>query len=250
MSSRRKSPLDLEPIQPHMCSVELRLEILSHVPFFAGLSEPAISDINRHFIERGFTAGETIYFAGDPALHLYVVADGKIKLLRHTWSGKDVLLDLLTPGEFFGSLSTLDDDFYPDTAQAQTAACVLSIRSEGFRAILDKYPQAAITVLDVTTERLRGAHETIRQLSGFPVDKRIAHTLLKLGEKIGQKQAVGLLIQVPLSRDDLAEMTGTTTETASRIMSQFQKDGLVESGRQWVAIKDLRRLAGILGEDH
>lgn len=248
MSSRRKSPLDLEPIEPHMCSVELRLEILSHVPFFAGLSEPAISDINQHFIERGFTAGETIYFAGDPAMCLYVVADGKIKLLRHSWSGKDVLLDLLTTGEFFGSLSTLEDDYYPDTAQAQTAACVLSIGSEDFRAILDNYPQAALKILDITAERLKSAHETIRQLSAFPVEKRIAHTLLKLGEKIGQKEPVGLLIQVPLSRDDLAEMTGTTTETASRIMSQFQKVGLVESGRQWVAIKDQNRLAAILGD--
>lgn len=249
MPSRRNSPLDLEPIEPHMCSVELRLEILSHVPFFAGLPERAITEINRHFIERGFTAGETIYFAGDPAAHLYVVADGKIKLLRHTWIGRDVLLDLLTPGEFFGSLSTIEDDYYPDTAQAQTAACVLSISSDAFRAVLDSYPQAALKVLDITAERLKSAHETIRQLSAFPVEKRIAHTLLKLGEKIGQKDSVGLLIQVPLSRDDLAEMTGTTTETASRIMSQFQKDGLVESGRQWVAIKDQNRLAAILDEN-
>jgi CRP-like cAMP-binding protein len=249
MSSRRKSPLDLEPIQPHMCSVELRLEILSQLPFFDGLPKIAIININQRFVERGFIAGETIYFAGDPAGHLYVVADGKIKLLRHSSSGKDVLLDLLTLGEFFGSLSSLEDDRYPDTAQAQTAACVLSIRSEGFRGILDEYPQAALKVLDITAERLKSAHETIRQLSAFPVEKRIAHTLLKLAGKIGRKDAVGLLIEVPLSRDDLAEMAGTTTETASRIMSQFQKDGLVESGRQWVAIKDLRRLADLLGEN-
>jgi CRP-like cAMP-binding protein len=68
------------------------------------------------------------------------------------------------------------------------------------------------------------------------VERRLAYTLLKLAEKFGQPKELGLLIQVPLSRDDLAEMAGTTTETASRVMSQFQKDGLIDSGRGWVAV--------------
>ncbi|MEJ2348330.1 MAG: Crp/Fnr family transcriptional regulator [Anaerolineales bacterium] len=249
MSERRKSPVDAESITPQMCSTDVRLEVLSRVPFFAGLADEDLRRINRLFREQGFASGEAIYFAGDPAARLYVVAEGKVKLMRHTWAGKDVMLDMLAPGEFFGSLSTLRHDQYPDTAQSQTAACVLSIESEEFRDILKDYPQVALKVLDITSERLKSAHETIRQLSVFSVERRIAHTLLKLGEKLGQQDKVGLLIQVPLSRDDLAEMTGTTTESASRVMSQFQKDGLIESGRQWVAITDLEGLESIAQED-
>jgi CRP-like cAMP-binding protein len=248
MSSRRKSPLELETIQPHMCSIELRLKILEQVPFFTELPHQAIEKINQDFIERGFTAGETIYFAGDPANHFYVVADGNVKLLRHSWEGKDILLDLLTPGEFFGSLSTIEEGIYPDTAQAMTPACVLTISTQDFRSILERYPTVAIKVLDIITSRLKIAHDTIRQLSAFSVEKRVAHTLLKLGRKLGKPEEVGLLIQAPLSRDDLAEMTGTTTESASRVMSQFQKDGLVESGRQWVAIKNCQGLEELIGE--
>jgi CRP-like cAMP-binding protein len=249
MSERRKSPVDAESITPQTCSTDVRLEVLSRVPFFAGLADEDLRRINRLFREQGFASGEAIYFAGDPAARLYVVAEGKVKLMRHTWAGKDVMLDMLAPGEFFGSLSTLRHDQYPDTAQSQTAACVLSIESEEFRDILKDYPQVALKVLDITSERLKSAHETIRQLSVFSVERRIAHTLLKLGEKLGQQDKVGLLIQVPLSRDDLAEMTGTTTESASRVMSQFQKDGLIESGRQWVAITDLEGLESIAQED-
>lgn len=245
MPDRRKSPLDAESVEPHMCSPEMRLRILSRLPFFKDLRQSEMAAINQRFHERGFLPGETIFFAGDPAGHLFVLADGKIKLLRHNWTGKDVLLELLTPGEFFGSLSSSAGDTYAETAQAQTPVCVLSIPAAEFRSILDNHPSAALTVLDLVSERLSAAHETIRQLSAHSVEQRIAHTLLKLGEKLGEQQEVGLLIQVPLSRDDLAQMTGTTPESASRVMSQFQKDGLIESGRQWVAITNWNELKAL-----
>lgn len=245
MSDRRKSPLKAENFEPEMCSVELRLEILSRVSFFAELSPQDINEVNKLFRERGYMSGDTIYFAGDAAERLYVVASGKVKLIRHTLEGQDVLLDILTPGEFFGSLSALGDDIYPDTAQAQTAACVLGVGAEEFRTILRSYPSVALTVLDRVSERLKTAHEMVRQLSAHSVERRIAYTLLKLADKLGEEGEVGLLIQMPLSRDDLAEMTGTTTETASRVMSQFQKQNLVRSGRGWVAITDGEGLEAI-----
>ena len=249
MVDRRKSPIEQENIEPEACSLSARLDILGRLPFFSGLSAGQIEKINPLFREQGFGADEVIYFAGDEAQRLYVLAAGKVKLLSHTMSGKDVLLDILTPGEFFGTLSALGAETYPDTAQAQTMACVLGIGAEAFRSILDAYPSVALRVLDVMAERLKAAHERIRQLSAHSVERRIAYTLLKLAAKFGEKQEVGLLIQVPLSRDDLAEMTGTTTETASRVMSQFQKDGLIDSGRQWVAITSREGLEKIVAEE-
>jgi CRP/FNR family transcriptional regulator, nitrogen oxide reductase regulator len=247
MSERRKTPIELKPVPAHMCSIELRLEILSRVPFFAILPPQDLAKINQQFHEKGFSAEEYIYYEGDPAASLFVVADGRIKLIRHTVSGKDVMLDLLTPGEFFGSLSSLEQELNAETAQAQTNACILTIEKREFRKILDSFPGVAMAVLEITSRRLNAAQEMIRQISAYSVEKRLAFTLLRLADKFGKNSDVGLLIEVPLSRDDLAQMTGTTTESASRILSQFHKQGFIESGRQWIAVTDrlaLERLAG------
>lgn len=245
MAARRRSPVEPEDIEPQMCDVDLRLEILGQVPFFCDLPEDDLKQISELFREHGYEPEQTIYFSGDEARRLYVVASGKVKLMRHTLIGQDVLLDVLTPGEYFGSLSALGDDIYPDTAQAQTAACVLGVGADDFRRILASHPSVAIKVLDLTSERLRAAQEMVRRLSAHTVEQRIAYTLLKLGEKLGEPADEGLLIQMPLSREDLAGMTGTTTATASRVMSQLQKDGLINSGRQWVALTDESGLRAI-----
>ncbi len=245
MTTRRRTPLETETIEPHMCSVDLRLQILSRVPFFAGLDSDALAAVNRLFRERGHEAGATIFCAGDKATHLYVVADGKVKIMRHTLSGQDVLLDILVRGEFFGSLSALGDERYPDTAQAQTMSCVLEITAKDFQTVLQRYPSAALSALNIVAARLKAAHETIRQLSAHPVESRLASTLLKLADKVGERRGGEVLIQMPLSRQDLAAMTGATTETVSRAMSQFRKDGLIHTGRQWVSIADSDALSAI-----
>ncbi len=232
-----------------MCSVDLRLKILGQLPFFTGLSQDALEKINQSFHEVGFDVGEIICFEGDSAERLFVVADGRVKLVRHTMAGKDVLLDMLTTGEFFGSLASLGNNTYPETAQAQTPVCVLTISKDAFRHILDQHPSVTLKVVDIMAARLRAAHERVRQLSTSKVESRVAHVLLLLSEKFGRPSEVGMLIQVPLTREDLASMAGTTPETASRVMSQFQKDGLVDAGRQWVAILDHTQLETITGSE-
>ncbi|MGE5252229.1 MAG: Crp/Fnr family transcriptional regulator [Bacteroidota bacterium] len=250
MTPRRKSPVVVKVTESHMCSVGLRLEILSRVPFFAGLPHGDLEAINRLFREQGFGLGEIICFAGDPAERLFVLADGRAKLLSHSLSGKDVLLDILKPGEFFGSLSSLGDDVYPETAEAQTQTCVLSIGAEDFRQMLQAHPQVALKVLDIVSGRLRGAHDRLMHLSALPVEARLANILLILSGKFGKRTEVGLLIEVPLTREDLAAMTGTTTESASRVLSQFQRDRLIRSGRQWVAVRDSERLKAIAEQEN
>ncbi|HWQ84996.1 MAG TPA: Crp/Fnr family transcriptional regulator [Anaerolineales bacterium] len=248
MALRRKTPLRTGYTEVHQCSVDVRLSILGQLPFFEDLSQADLTVINQYFREIGFTANETICFAGDPAERLFVVADGRVKLMHSTQSGKDVLLDLLTQGEFFGSLSVLGEDVYPDTAVAQTQVCILVIEKDAFMQILTRFPSVPLKVIGIMAERLRAANERLERMSVGTVEERIAHGLLRLSDKFGEKKrGVGLLIQVPLTRDDLAALTGATTETASRVMSQLQKDGLIQSGRGWVAIRDLKGLQEIAG---
>ncbi len=243
--ARRKTPLDHDHIEPHMCDLDLRLYILGQLPFFRDLPAPSVREINGRFTERGYTAGEIIYLEGAAATRLYVVADGHVKLMSHTTVGKDVMLDILNTGEFFGHLSHSEEDTYVETACAHTPVCALSIEGHDFRQLLLDQPPVALKVVDIMAQRLREAHNMVRLLSVSGVDQRLAHVLLKLGSKLGQQDETGLLIQMPLSRGDLAELAGTTAETASRVISQFQKAGLIQSGRQWIAIKDQARLAAL-----
>lgn len=249
MSTRRKSPVNLVTTEPDHCSIDLRMRILGRLPFFAGLPHKAVERINQHFVEVGYQLGDRIYTAGDPAERLYVVADGKVKILQHAAGGRDVLLDIYSTGDFFGNLTALGAASYTDSAEAQSPACVLSIRSDSYRQILDEYPGLALKTLEVMAARLNDANQRVLQLSSMPAEKRIAITLKKLARKLGRQKEALLLIDVPLSRDDLAEMTSTTPETVSRVMSQMQASGIIESGRQWVGISDLKVLEDLAGED-
>ena len=242
MQKRRKTPLKKIEFEADSCSTDSRLKILHELPFFKNLSHKEIKDINQIFRDYHYLAGDIIYFTGDKSTQLCVIAAGSVKLVKHSFEGQDVLIDILKQGEFFGTLETLGESVYQETAESQTNSCILKINSEQFRNILQSYPLTALNVVDVISERLKSAYEMMKQLSTQPVEQRIAFTLLKLANKVGEQKDVGILIQLPISRRDLAGMTGTTTETASRIMSQLQKQGIINTGRQWVSITDFKKL--------
>lgn len=248
MTDRRRSPVEPEWIEPEACSLGVRLQILHGAPFFAGLTHAQVESANALFRERGFRPGEAIYYAGDEATTLYLVAVGKVRLLRHTPDGQAVLIDILTPGDYFGHLSGQSGETYPETALAHTSTCALGIDSADFRGLMAQYPSVALSVLDATHERMQAAHAVIQQLSGHTAEQRVAFTLLKLAAKLGEPGDLGLLIQMPLSREDLAGMAGVTTETASRTLSQFTRAGYIRSGRQWIALRDADALREIAGE--
>lgn len=239
MKPRRKTPIDIKTTEPHLCNVDLRLQLLGQQPFFVHLSAEDLILINQKFTETGYEPEDFIYQAGDPASRLFIVAEGRVKLFQTSAAGKNVLLDLLGPGEFFGGLDTLGTPVYPDTAQAQTRACVLRISSGNFRQILDLHPGVTLKVLEALAQRLQAANDRFFLISSAPVEKRVAVTLLKLSDKFGRKRKQGHLIETPLSRENLAEMTGSTPETVSRVISQFQREGWIDTGRQWIAIRDI-----------
>lgn len=248
MAKRRKSPVEIITTDAHMCSLDLRLKILSRLPFFRDLPSKAIEKINTQFVEKGYQPGAYLYFSDEPGRNIYVLAEGRARLLRSTAAGKQVMLDLLTSGDFFGALGSVEQP-YTETAQAQSDICVLVTSVSDFRAVLKNYPGVALQVLDVLAARLQAAHDSIHLLSSASAETRIAHTLLKLSRKVGKSVDEGLLIDTPLGRDELAEMTGVTSETASRVISQFQKDGLIASGRQWVALTNKAALEELLDSE-
>ncbi len=245
---RPKSPVRLEWVDPEICSLDYRLKIIGRLPFFRHLPPEAIVVINGLFEDRAVLAEQPIYFEGDPANYLHLVAMGKVKLIRHTTSGREVLLDILRGGEYFGNLSILSGQGYSETAIAQTDCCILQISAQSFEKVLNRHPDVTLKVLKAVGERLEQSQEVIKQLSVYTVDQRIAAALVRLAQKLGEQKQKGLLIQLPFSRQDLAAMTGTTVETVSRVMSRFSAQGLVSTGRKWVVVNDLEALEQIAKE--
>ncbi|HSM25353.1 MAG TPA: Crp/Fnr family transcriptional regulator [Anaerolineaceae bacterium] len=218
---------------------------MSKLPFFMSLNKNQIQEVNKLFVDRGYQLGDMIYSEGDVAERLFVMADGSVKLAQNSLNGKEVLLDVATSGDFFGSLSHQNKARYGESAYAQTPVCVLSVENYEFRKILEMYPQVALKVMDTINERLSKSQSIIRIISTSTAEQRVAYILLKLAEKVGQESDEGFLIQLPLSREDIANMTALTTETVSRIMSRFQRIALINTGRQWVAISNFEELKKI-----
>ena len=242
---RPKSPVRPEWVNPAICSLEYRLKLIGRLPFFRHLPAEAIIEINRLFEDRELTAGQAIYYEGDPAEYLYLVTTGKIKLLRHTSLGREVLLDILQSGEYFGNFAHLTKKGYAETAIAQTDGCILHISARNFETILGRHSDVTLKVLNAVSKRLEESQEIVKQLSVYSVEQRIAATLVRLAGKLGEQKQKGVLIQLPFSRQDLAAMTGTTVETVSRVMSRLSADGLISTGRKWVSINDLDGLEEI-----
>ncbi len=242
-AARRRTPVEPVAVEPHRCTPTEQRRLLGASPFFAGLSDAELAQAAASFRQANYRAGEVIHRAGDPAARLSIVVAGQVKIARPTPGGQDVLLAIIGPDEHFGSLLELGDATYRDDASAHTDCCVLWTSAEAFHALLLRYPAAAMATLALVAARLRAAQETIEQLSAYPVDRRVAATLLALADRMGREEDGAILIDTVLSRQDLADMTGATVETVSRVLSDFRRAGLVDSGRRWIAVRDRARLS-------
>ena len=243
---RRTVPLRTEPVSPDRCSAQLRHQILGRARYFEGLSDEQLEQVSQRFREVHHPADTVICHEGGNAERLFFVAHGKVKLMRHSPDGDDVVLDLLPQGALFGGLAPLGTQHYPETAVAQTDCCVLAISGADFQQLLEAHPAVTLAVLRSVARSLDDARETIRQLTTSDVRTRVAVALAKLAERLGDADSQGVLIRSPLSRQDLAAMIGATPETVSRVMADLKREGLIDTGRQWVRIlqpEQLRALA-------
>lgn len=247
MSRKRETPLRDESIDRRRCLPELRRRILASTRYFGILPPETLEEVNTHFREQHHGAGAVVCNEGAAATRLFLVAHGKVKLVRHSPEGDDVLLDILAQGALFGGLAPLGQSTYTETVVAHTECCVLAITAEAFEKLLARHPPVALEVLRSVAEDLDDARSTIRRLATAPVEARIATVLLALAERLGETDEAGVLIQSPLPQQDLAAMVGATQETVSRVMASFRRSDLVRTGRQWVRVLDTRALKKIAG---
>ena len=210
-----------------------RAAALRSNPVFAGLPARELDALAGSCREDSYRAREFVFLEGDPARWLCVVRSGRVKIVRHSRTGKDVVLEVLGPGEVFGGVAVIEKRPYPAAAQAMEPTSVLKIPAETLIPATERHPAIIKEMALMMGRRLRAAHDSVKSLSVDPVEARLAAALLRLADRDGTRTKGGLALPFHLTRQSLADMTGTTVETAIRIMSRWLKDRLVidEGGR-------------------
>ncbi len=221
------------------------LAFLQALPIFQSLPPEAVQMIAARIHARRAARGQAIFLEGDSASALYILARGRVKLVHETDSGREVIIRLIRPGDIFGGAGIWGEPRYPASAFAQEDSVVLQLPVADFTSLVGTYPDLAFAIMRILAARLRDAEARIRELQTEQVEQRIANVLLRLAGKTGIKTDNGIRIGTPLTRQDLAELSGTTLSTASRTLSAWHQRGIIAAGREQVTILQPHALVDI-----
>ena len=212
-------------------------EILKNSLIFSSLNEDELSGLAELTFEHSFQPDEFIFWEGDEHDYFYVIAEGRIKVVKHSSSGKEFIIAFFESGEMFGEVAVFEGKPYPASAQAISATNVLGIRRRHFLDFLANHPQVAVRIISVLGGRLRDAQGRLKDLAGERVQQRLARILLMLASRMGHT--------LPFTRQELADMAGMTTETAIRLTSQLKERGIINTVRGQLIIVDEAKLRAL-----
>jgi CRP/FNR family transcriptional regulator, nitrogen oxide reductase regulator len=219
--------------------------LLRQSPVFAGLPAREIEALGAVAIEEAYRPRDFVFMEGDPARWFCLVKTGRVKIVRHSKTGKDVVLELVGPGEIFGGVAVIERRAYPAAAQATEPTVVLKVPADAVNTLTERHPSLVKELALMIGRRLRQAHDSVKSLSVDPVEARLAATLLRLAEREGTRSKQGLTLPFHLTRQSLADMTGTTVETAIRVVSRWLKDGLLADDGARLRVVDIEALRAL-----
>jgi CRP-like cAMP-binding protein len=213
------------------------LPILQSTTLFQGLTPQELAGAVSQAHRRQAASGGFFFMEGDPADRLWVLLEGKVKLTQVTPDGQQVIMGYIVPGEEFGVIAVLDEVDFPVSAEAAVDCIALGWERAALQSLMESTPRLAINALRSVSRHMTEFQSRIRELSTQRVERRIARTLLRLAQQTGRKVEGGVLIDLPLTRQDLAEMTGATLFTVSRTLKGWEKLGLIHSKRAQIIIR-------------
>jgi CRP/FNR family transcriptional regulator len=194
---------------------------------------------------KSYDKGAVLFAEGDPSEVLYTLVEGRVKVFKATPRGTDVILEIFGPGDPVGAVAVYESRAYPATAVTlEPTRCVL-IPRQTFFALLEAHPSMVRGLLIGLTHRLVELTSRLAELSGGRVEGRLARFFLKLSSEMGQPRADGTFIPLVLSRQEIADMIGTTIETSIRIMSRWGKDNVVHTEKDGFLVVDRSALETI-----
>ena len=220
---------------------------LRQVDVFAEATDGDLNKIVQNSFLRSIEEGEFFFFQGDPAKYVYVLTSGQVKLLQSNPNGKQVNVRTIQPWEMFAALGAVRKNAtYPASAQAIQDSAALLTSSEFMSEMMQSRPYLAVGLTRLMTSLIQDIQARYRELATERVEQRIARTLLRLASQIGQRIDQGTtMVELSFTRQDLAEMAGTTLFTVSRTLSNWEKLGYIEAGRERIRIKNPHELVKI-----
>lgn len=205
------------------------LNLLRRLPLLADAPETDLTRLAEQTRVDHFERDAVIFYQGDACDRVWLVRQGRVKIVHQEEDGREVILEMISPGEVFGG-AVLFMPHHPATAKAMEAVETVSFVSQTYSRFLLEHPAVTLKLIRMLGTRLHSMMG-LQVLAGERVERRMVHILLKLADRVGRVDPEGILLTIPLSRQDLADMTGTTLETAIRTMSRFRTEGLITTRR-------------------
>jgi CRP-like cAMP-binding protein len=223
--------------------------LVVHLPLFAGFSAADLDSILSEARSVRFAKNAPVFSQGEEAHSFFVLLHGHVRASKTTPAGEQIVVRYVATGETFGVAKAIGLQRYPATATAVDDSVVLAWPSGNWPRLVEKFPALAANTLQTVGTRLQETHTRVVEMSTQQVEQRIAHALLRLVKQSGRKVDHGVGVDFPISRQDIAQMTGTTLHTVSRTLSAWESRGLVESSRQKIVVREPHKLFMLAEED-
>jgi CRP/FNR family transcriptional regulator, nitrogen oxide reductase regulator len=204
---------------------------------FSSASIEDIADLLATAEEKSVGSGEYVFWEGEAPDRFFILLSGRVKVIKHGSQGRETVVAFFNPGEIFGEVAVLEDKPYPASAVTVEDSVILSIKRQAFRDFIARHPVVALAMVGILSGRLREAQSRMHDLAGERVEQRLARTLERLSSKLGR--------ELPFTRRDLADMSGTTLETTVRFLSRLKGAGIISSKRGLVVIENQAGLAAL-----
>ena len=213
-------------------------ELLRRIPFFKRLSPELRARVAEVARVKPHERGELIFAEGDPSDAFMVIVAGRVKVFKSTPAGKEIILEIFGAGDPLGAVAVYEGAPFFASALALEPVQILRIEQPAFFRLLEHDPAMVRGLLSGLTIRLAELTRRLAELSGARVEARFARLFLKLCDQIGRNERGGVFLPMPLSRQELADLTGTTIETAIRIMSRWQKENVMLTEKDGFVVLD------------
>ena len=224
-------------------------EIVRQSNLFKDVDPDIFTQVMGASLPRSVEVDGYFFMQGDPATHAYVLVKGRVKMIQITPNGQQITMRIMTPGQTYGGIALLNPQAgYPATAQAVEDSTALAWDTARLRELVEKDPSISLNVMELMHGYISELQERQKALVTDRVEQRIARILLKLAAQSGRKIDEGVLIDLPITRQDIAEMSGTTLFTVSRTLNEWERGGLLEIGRERVVVRDPHGLVSIADE--
>ena len=216
--------------------------LLRGLPPFSRLDRAQIREILDFAVARRYDEGTSIFEEGAPAERFFLLLDGYIRVVRITPTGEQVIALHIPPGQLFGIAQSIGRDTYPATAVTAAESLALVWPARLWSRFVEEYEGFATETYKTVGKRIGEMNTRIVEMATQQVEQRVANALLRLVNQTGRKVESGIEIDFPITRQDLSEMTGTTLHTVSRLLSAWEKQGLVASRRKRIIVRDPHRM--------